>query len=270
MAGIADSRQTQQAHSLRRRFEGQGIRIDFISSKRRTATARGAMLADPAMLGNSLLEAAESLFDPQFWADRGEVSNTPGGRGAAWFISCGERQWVLRHCRRGGLLAPVTGDRYVWLGEPRVRAFAEWRMLESLIARGLPVPKPVAASYQRGGLLYRCDLITERVPHSQPLSAALAAAPLPESVWREVGAVIARLHRAGADHADLNAHNILCGEGISVIDFDRGRLRPPGAWRHGNLARLRRSLEKISPAMPGDRFSAREWDWLLAGYQGAG
>jgi 3-deoxy-D-manno-octulosonic acid kinase len=225
------------------------------------------MLADPALLGNSLLDNAEALFDPQFWAARGEVSATPGGRGAAWFIHCAGREWVLRHCRRGGLLAPLTGDRYVWIDEARVRAFAEWRLLGVLTARGLPVPKPVAAAYQRSGLIYRCDLITERIVDSQPLSAALAAAALPQRVWHEIGAVIAKLHRAGADHADLNAHNILCGDSISVIDFDRGRLRPPGEWREKNLSRLRRSLEKISRTLPGDRFSAREWAWLSSGYQ---
>jgi 3-deoxy-D-manno-octulosonic acid kinase len=229
------------------------------------------MLADPATLGNSLLEAGESLFDPQFWAARGEVSATLGGRGAAWFIHSGARQWVLRHSRRGGLLAPITGDRYVWIDEARVRSFAEWRMLELLVTRGLPVPKPVAALYRRSGLglIYRCDLITERITGSQPLSAALAAAALPESVWREIGRVIARLHDADADHADLNAHNILCANGgsVSVIDFDRGRLRAPGVWQQKNLARLQRSLRKISGTLPGDRFSAREWAWLLLGYQ---
>jgi 3-deoxy-D-manno-octulosonic acid kinase len=242
----------------------------------RTATARGAMLADPAMLGNSLLEAGEALFDPKFWAARGETSPTPGGRGAAWFIHCGERQWVLRHSRRGGLLAPLTGDRYMWMSEGRVRTFAEWRLLDALAARSLPVPKPVAARYLRSGLVYRCDLITERILNAWPLSAALAASALPESVWREVGAVIARLHRAGADHADLNAHNILCGTeaaratNISVIDFDRGRLRTPGtgrAWAGSNLRRLHRSLGKIARFMPPDRFTAAAWDWLLAGYR---
>ena len=33
---------------------------------------------------------------------------------------------------------------------------------------------------------------------------------------------------------------------VSVIDFDRGRLRAPGAWTAGNLARLQRSLTKIA------------------------
>jgi 3-deoxy-D-manno-octulosonic acid kinase len=163
----------------------------------------------------------------------------------------------------------------MWMSEARVRTFAEWRLLDALAARGLPVPKPVAAQYLRSGLVYRCDLITERIVNAWPLSAALAASALSESVWREVGAVIARLHRAGADHADLNAHNILCGTeaacatDISVIDFDRGRLRSPGAWRQANLERLRRSLEKISGNLPPDRYSPREWAWLHAGYGAA-
>jgi 3-deoxy-D-manno-octulosonic acid kinase len=230
------------------------------------------MLADPARLGNSLLANGDALFDPAFWAARGEVSPTTGGRGAAWFIDCGERHWVLRHSRRGGFLAPYTGDRYVWLGRSRVRSFAEWRLLWALVERGLPVPRPVAARYVRSGLVYRCDLITERIRDALPLSAVLAERALPQAVWREIGAVIARLHRAGADHADLNAHNVLYGVdasgavSISVIDFDRGRLRAAGPWRQSNLARLKRSLTKISQPMPPDRFALREWTWLEAGY----
>src|ERR1700761_9131727 len=103
------------------------------------ATARGVMLADPKMLGNSLLTSGEALFDPAFWAARGEVNPTAGGRGAAWFIQWRDLHWVLRHSRRGGLLAPLTGDRYGWAGEASVRTFAEWRLLKTLSERGLPV-----------------------------------------------------------------------------------------------------------------------------------
>jgi 3-deoxy-D-manno-octulosonic-acid transferase len=235
---------------------------------RRIATATGAMLADPTCLGNAPWCAEEPLFDPQFWRARGELSAVTGGRGSAWFIVSDAGQWVLRHYRRGGLMARVSLDRYVWTGEARVRAFAEWRLLDALTRRGLPVPKPVAARYQRTGWVYRCDLITQRIADAKPLSAALALEALPEARWRAVGAAIARLHRAGVDHADLNAHNILIGVNgaVSVIDFDRGRLRPPGAWSSRNLQRLRRSLEKISRHLPPDRYRAQSWDWLTAGY----
>ena len=236
---------------------------------RRIATATGAMLADPDSLGNPI---TESLFDPQFWRARGELAAVSGGRGSAWFIASATHDWALRHFRRGGFIARISRDRYVWAGEDRVRSFAEWRMLQRLALQGLPVPKPVAARYQRSGLFYRCDLITERIAGAQPLSAVLAARALPEAEWRAVGAVLARLHEAGADHADLNAHNVLidAAGGVSVIDFDRGRMRPaPGGWTLGTLRRLRHSLDKISRGLPADRWTAPAWEWLMAGYAAA-
>jgi 3-deoxy-D-manno-octulosonic acid kinase len=150
-----------------------------------------------------------------------------------------------------------------------VRAFVEWRLLEYLLQRGLRVPKPVAAFYRRAGMAYRCDLITQRIVNAQSLSAALARSPLSENTWRAIGTAIARLHSHGVDHADLNAHNILLDDeqAISVIDFDRGRLRAPGQWRLGNLRRLERSLAKISMSLPSDRFTPAVWQQLLAGYQ---
>jgi 3-deoxy-D-manno-octulosonic acid kinase len=58
-------------------------------------------------------------------------------------------------------------------------------------------------------------------------------------------------------------------DGVSVIDFDRGRLRAQGAWRAGNLRRLRRSLAKISRDLPPGRYSDETWGWLMAGYKAA-
>lgn len=225
------------------------------------------MLSDPASLGNLPAEAAESLFEPDFWQRRNALVAAPRGRGSAWFVNA-DRQWVLRHYRRGGYIARLSEDRYLWTGETGVRAFAEWRLLDLLSERGLPVPKPIAARYQRSGLLYRCDLITQRIADAKPLSEALEAGAMPEAIWRAVGAAVAELHRAGVDHADLNAHNLLLDAqgAVSVIDFDRGRLRAPGAWTSRNLRRLRRSLDKISRGLPPDRYSEEIWRWLRAGY----
>lgn len=237
----------------------------------RIATATGVMLADPNGLGNPPLRAEEALFDPNFWSARGELDAVSGGRGAAWYVGSAADPWVLRHYRRGGLIARISQDRYVWSGEDRVRAFAEWRLLFHLAQRGLDVPKPVAAFYRRAGLTYRCDLITRRIAHAQALSAALASAALGEPEWRAIGAAIARLHRHGVDHADLNAHNILLDKNaaVSVIDFDRGRLRAPGAWTAGNLSRLQRSLTKIAAGLPPARFTPDSWRHLMAGYREA-
>jgi 3-deoxy-D-manno-octulosonic acid kinase len=238
---------------------------------RRIVTDHGAILADAALAGQLLEAAGESLFDPAFWESRGEISATDAGRGSAWFVGSGGRRWVLRHYRRGGFMARLSEDRYWWAGERRVRAFAEFRLLAALRERGLPVPRPVAASYCRAGWRYRCELITQRIEDALPLSARLRTAPLERASWEAIGATVARLHAAGADHADLNAHNILVGAGgINVIDFDRGRLREPGPWAARNLARLRRSLVKISAALPPGRFSSDEWSVFLDGYSSPG
>jgi 3-deoxy-D-manno-octulosonic acid kinase len=250
---------------------------------RRIATSAGAVLADPARLSRVANPGAaplgtlppEKIFEPEFWAARGELAEVTGGRGSAWFVAGGG--WVLRHSRRGGFIARLSQDGYFWAGESAVRTFAEFRVLAELVSRGLPVPAPIAARYERRGLLYRCDLITERVAGARPLGAVLTLAALDERGWRDVGTTLARLHAAGADHADLNAHNILLdGEGrVSVIDFDRGKLRAPSSprkpagWAARNLSRLQRSLTKISRHLPPERCSAATWQWLLAGYSEA-
>jgi 3-deoxy-D-manno-octulosonic acid kinase len=237
----------------------------------RIATASGAILADSTCLGSLLGANGEAVFDSRFWAGRSELAAAAAGRGSAWFLDSGARHWVLRHYRRGGFIAHLSADRYFWTGESRVRAFAEYRLLARLIERGLPVPRPIGARYQRAGLRYRCDLITERVEGAAALSAELAARALSGEAWCSIGAAIARLHQAGVDHADLNAHNILIDRrgAVSVIDFDRGRIRGAGVWRLGNLRRLRRSLEKVSRDLPPGRFDQQAWTSLLAGYDGS-
>ena len=241
---------------------------------RRIATAQGAYLIDPARTGELAESAGESLFDPEYWRARGELASVDRGRGAAWFVGPLQRPWVLRHYRRGGAVARFSSDRYVWTGEARVRSFAEYRLLALLHGRGLPVPAPVGACYRRSGLAYRCDLITQRIEAAQPMSALLLAGALRDTHWRAIGAAVASLHGAGADHADLNAHNILVGPdaAIRVIDFDRGRLRKPAgarrpAWASRNLDRLRRSLAKIVGADAERAVSPEQWAMFQAGYE---
>jgi 3-deoxy-D-manno-octulosonic acid kinase len=231
---------------------------------RRVPMQDGAMLYDTSRVSNP----GPALFDAHSWIEKSAATRTPAGRGETLFIEHTGRSWVLRHYRRGGFMARLSADRYLWTGEERNRAFREWRLLHELHAEALPVPVPVAARYRRHGPTYSADLITERIAEAQPLSALLGAGPLPASLWRAVGHCIRSFHDAGVCHADLNAHNILIDatERVFLIDFDRGTRRAPGAWRAANLARLKRSLEKISRDRPAERFSIREWTLLEHAY----
>jgi len=209
----------------------------------------------------------ERIFDLETWRARGALEETAGGRGTVAFVHDGARRRVLRHYRRGGLVARLLDDTYLWTGADRTRSFREWRLLRRLREWDLPVPRPVAARYARSGLVYRADLVTEELPTRRTLAQALAAAPLDASAWRAVGACIGRLHSHGVQHADLNAHNLLLGDdrAVYVLDFDRGRLRPRGAWERAVLERLRRSLAKVTAGLPPGRFDEAAWAALLAG-----
>lgn len=200
----------------------------------------GAILFDR----QHLRQANPDWFVPEKWGDRAQPVGD-GGRGGAWFIEAPSSQCVLRRYLRGGLAARASRDRYLWRGPDKTRSFAEFRLMRALLARGLPVPRPVAAQYVHEGMFYRAALLMERLAGVTSLATLAQELRAP---WEEAGRLIARFHRAGLQHADLNAHNILFDEQGKgwLIDFDRGRLRIPATgWREQNLARLLRSLLKL-------------------------
>ncbi|MBS0575173.1 MAG: 3-deoxy-D-manno-octulosonic acid kinase [Proteobacteria bacterium] len=214
-----------------------------------------AFVHDPALLPR----ADAALFDPA----RG-AAVAVGGRGSAWFVDTPAGPAVLRHYRRGGLAAKISRDGYLWQGAQRTRSFREFRLLQALRARALPVPTPLAGAYWRGGGGYRAALLTLRIAAAQSLGERLdtgAAVP-----WAAVGAAIAACHRAGACHADLNVDNVLLDSDDDgwLIDFDRGVLRRPAlSWQRANLARLRRSLRKRLGARADAPAAVNGWEALL-------
>lgn len=229
------------------------------------STADGAIVYDRS-LG---VVPDERWFDRAHWPAGGEAPNA--GRGTAAFVQTPVGACVLRHYRRGGFVARLSADRYLWTGAARTRAFREFELLARLVDAGLPVPRPVAARYVRDGVGYRADLLTRRIANAQTLAERFAAGALTPRLAREAGRTIAVFHEARVWHADLNAHNVLVdGDGtVWLIDFDRGRLRKPArGWRRANLARLRRSFDKLGARrMP--EFDARFWQPLLAAYDEA-
>jgi 3-deoxy-D-manno-octulosonic acid kinase len=202
----------------------------------------GAILFDR----QRLRQAEPTLFSPAHWGDKARPVGE-GGRGGEWFVDAPFGHCVLRNYLRGGVAAKFSRDRYLWQGPDRTRSFAEFRLMRKLIAHKLPVPQPLAAFYMRDGVRYRAAILMERLEDVRSLAdrAQVAGRGAP---WEEAGRLIARFHRAGLDHADLNAHNILFdanGRGW-LIDFDRGVLRIPATrWRERNLKRLLRSLLKL-------------------------
>lgn len=233
-------------------------------------TEAGAILYDRAVVN----QISDSSFLPQSWQLARPVTGTlrSSGRGNTMIVGDGEAEYVLRHYRRGGLTGRFNRDLYLWTGADRTRSFREWRLLRTLVAMGLPVPIPAAARYCRvAQICYTADLLTVRAPGIRPLSERIMDRQAGEEFWRAIGSGIHRFHEAGVCHADLNAYNIQldANDGFFLLDFDRGRLRPAGAWRQQNLARLYRSLRKIRRMEPRIAFSEANWQQLMQGYSSA-
>lgn len=232
------------------------------------ASGSGAMVFD----GNLEVTPSRDWFDRDWWAARADVHDGKGGRGGVAFVDAPIGACVLRHYHRGGWMAPLMGDRYVWNGRERSRGFAEFRLLAELFQRGLPVPAPVAARYQRRGAYYTADLITRTIEGAQTLTDLIIAGRLDAGLAGRVGELVGRFHAEGVDHADLNAHNILmAGDRFWLIDFDRGEIRVTGtAWRLANLARLKRSLLKVGACDHDEATLDREvWTPFMRGYERA-
>ncbi len=224
----------------------------------------GRMLYDTQLTSNFSSE----FFEPDYWRKHDAIEGSARGRGTTWFIRAGDGHFVLRHYRRGGLIAKFSKDRYWWRSDTETRAFAEWYLTYHLHRAGLPVPAPVAARYRRRGMFYTADLITQRIENSESLAQKLLEGPLSLTQWIAIGRCIRRFHDAGVCHADLNAHNVLLTpEQVNLIDFDRGTLRKRGWWADTTLVRLYRSLEKVTLLAAPDNFSDEDWHSLLAGYR---
>jgi 3-deoxy-D-manno-octulosonic acid kinase len=211
-------------------------------------------------------EARSHWFEPAWWQAQGQAVPAHTGRGTTWFVGAPRAEWVLRHYWRGGRVALWIADRYLWTGLERTRPFIEFRLTLRARALGLPVPRPVAARVLRTGITYTGDLITERLP-AVPCSSLMAKGALDAAGWRATGVCVARCHGGGLDHADLTLNNLLLGrDGVAyVIDLDRAVLRAPGRWASANLARLQRSLVKLTPDWTAAKRDAA-WREFMAGY----
>jgi 3-deoxy-D-manno-octulosonic acid kinase len=231
------------------------------------ARAGGAVVVHDAAVG---AHEALALFDGDFVQRESRPLDERTGRGAVRVIDRGGEKWVLRHYHRGGAVARLVEDHYLWTGLDRARSFREWRLLAWLAGLGLPAPRPVAARVLRRGLAYQADIVTRYLPDTRPLSAFLDDGRPLDGLWRDIGRMVRAFHDQGVHHPDLTAHNILLDSSgrTFLVDFDNARLKPPGAWREAGIARLERSLRKVA-LETGSEFDQQGWRLLETGYRSA-
>lgn len=203
-------------------------------------------------LRGALAGAGATLHD---WAGGRADARALQGRGVAWSVGIPgtSDRMVVRHNRHGGLLAPLTGDRFLL----PTRAPHELAVALRLAHAGVRTPEVIAYVVYPSSLpgFARSDVATREVPEARDLGAWLVDAALDaasrEAALDATARLVGALARAGARHHDLNVKNVLLARedgalAAWVLDVDRVTFHPPGDARvlDGNVARLLRSARK--------------------------
>ncbi|MGR0277497.1 3-deoxy-D-manno-octulosonic acid kinase [Marinomonas dokdonensis] len=210
-------------------------------------------------------------FDANYWQQQNALKGTGFGRGAVWFIHNKHGDFVIRHYRRGGLIAKFNRQFFLYTGLQHTRPWQELHLLQTMQELGLPVPKPIGGLVERSCGFYRAKLITQVIPNAQDLFEVLKAGKSDSVDWFNLGQVIHKFHQNGIYHSDLNCHNIMIDKEnkIWVIDFDKCQQRPiTEQWMQENIARLERSLNKETAKHPQFSVSQTQWQAFLEGYRG--
>ena len=187
------------------------------------------------------------------WASRQPAATAMQGRAVAWGtrLPASGLEVVVRHAMHGGLLASLTGDRFLRPG----RAPYELEVSQRLRAAGVPTPRLVAhCTYPAGPFFCRSDVATERLPVGDDLPALWSSADTMAraALLAATATLLRALAHCGARHEDLNAKNVYlarAGDTFTAfaLDVDRVRFQRAAGARvaERNFARLARSLTKL-------------------------
>ncbi|HSW29757.1 MAG TPA: lipopolysaccharide kinase InaA family protein [Longimicrobiales bacterium] len=218
------------------------------------------------------------------WAGAHSGRRALVGRGRTWAVpspapgSSQAHGWVVRHYRRGGLLARWLHDRYLAMGAPR--PLAELRASLEASRRGIPTPAVVAGAVHPAAAIYRADLVTEEIQGGVDLAGVLfgdgGTSVDPLRALAAASDLVSTLAEAGVRHMDLNARNVVLqprGVGVRawLVDLDRCRFTAgpsPGAGL-AMRRRLERSLRKLG-AQNGRELREDAWAALASGPAASG
>jgi hypothetical protein len=149
---------------------------------------------------------AVTVYD---YAARHPESEAIQGRATVFVVpGPGGEPWLVRRLTHGGLLAPLTRDRFLRWGRPR--PFNELWLSHRFREAGIATPQVVAAAIYTSGPVYRGEVAREYIADADDLAACLFARDgFRDERRREAMAAAGRLLRslfeAGVVHRDRPA-----------------------------------------------------------------
>lgn len=199
------------------------------------------------------------------------ITGTAEGRGTVYFFKLNGTDLVLRHYKRGGLVAKLNDDSFLYTGIEKSRCHKELSVLEVLRKASINVPEPIAGRIVKKGLIYTADIITKLIPKATELHEILQEKSVHAKTWRDIGREIRKIHEAQICHHDINVKNILLMNSnasykVHLLDFDKCEVRKGNHWKAGNIERLKRSLNKQVGRCANYYYQASDWEALTEGY----
>jgi tRNA A-37 threonylcarbamoyl transferase component Bud32 len=213
------------------------------------------------------------IYDRHTWAYDG-IASCPEAvifRGRHPVVSglVGSSRVVVKRLHHGGALALIGKDRF--FTSRRVDSHIE--LADYLTSHGIATPPVAFASWRRINGLVRGEVGFELIEGAIDADACFFGQDTRPNGWEAraaaIGILVARLHRIGFMHADLNLMNLLFTPGgeLYVLDLDKTVLSermPTRRARMKNLDRLERSIRK-----QGSRRSASLVAAIIEGVRGA-
>lgn len=211
-------------------------------------------------------------FDADYLQQQTLVTQTAEGRGTVYFFKLNSAHMVLRHYNRGGMLAKLNNDSFVYTGVESSRCYKELVILQLLRKANINVPEPIAGRIVKSGLLYTADIITKVIDNAVELHELLQKESVAEHIWQNIGIEIRKMHDIQVCHYDINVKNILVTErdgenNVHLLDFDKCDLRKGNEWKTANIKRLQRSLLKQTKRHEKYCYHQNNWEALITGYQ---
>lgn len=220
-----------------------------------TRAVRDAELVAPAPLVDALQRVIASHGTLYDWAASQPQPQALKGRAPVYvaMVPGTSDTLAVRHAWHGGLLAPLTGDRF----RHPTRAPHEVAMSARLRAAGIPTTEVLGfARYPAWGGFRRVDVFSRFIPDAADLGM-VAAGLMPgmacDAALEATMVLLRQMAQAGVQHPDLNVKNVLLVRATTarliayVIDVDVIRWRPAteaSLVMRANVARLTRSMRK--------------------------
>jgi serine/threonine protein kinase len=157
-------------------------------------------------------------------ADRSDPIPALGGRCSVSRMGLQEiGPVVVKHYRRGGVLACFVRRTYLTVGKTRCQA--EFEQLENARQLGISVPEPIAFAV-KGFFFYHAWLVAREIEHAKTLAEVSLQSPERAiTVMKTIINEVILLIKHGIMHIDLHPGNILIdnNERVFIVDFDKSK-----------------------------------------------